>query len=121
MALGVDARKRLMGGLFVFFAFGGETGLINENEGDIYVAPQTCGRGGIGRRAALRSLWANPRGSSSLLDRTIIWIFPSGRLTKKNPPEMAGFFVSDDPHMKRDRYRVGNVESCGVALKIMQC
>src|SRR4051812_40586032 len=31
----------------------------------------TCGRGGIGRRAALRSLWANPRGSSSLLDRTI--------------------------------------------------
>ena len=25
----------LMGGLFVFFAFGGETGLINENEGDI--------------------------------------------------------------------------------------
>mgnify|MGYP006907210319 CR=1 FL=1 len=35
MALGVDARKRLMGGLFVFFAFGGETGLINENEGDI--------------------------------------------------------------------------------------
>ena len=35
MALGVDARKRLMDGLFVFFAFGGETGLINEDEGDI--------------------------------------------------------------------------------------
>src|SRR3954452_21701664 len=34
-------------------------------------ADETCGRGGIGRRAALRSLWANPRGSSSLLDRTI--------------------------------------------------
>ena len=32
----------------------------------------TCGRGGIGRRAALRSLWDNTRGSSSLLDRTII-------------------------------------------------
>jgi hypothetical protein len=30
-----------------------------------------CGRGGIGRRAALRSLWGNSRGSSSLLDRTI--------------------------------------------------
>lgn len=30
----------------------------------------TCGRGGIGRRAALRSLWGNTRGSSSLLDRT---------------------------------------------------
>ena len=30
----------------------------------------TCGRGGIGRRAALRSLWGNSRGSSSLLDRT---------------------------------------------------
>ena len=71
VALGVDARKRLMGGLFVFFAFGGETGLINENEGDIQGTPQSCGRGGIGRRAALRSLWANPRGSSSLLGRTI--------------------------------------------------
>ena len=69
-ALGVDARKRLMGGLFVFFAFGGETGLINENEGDIQGTPQSCGRGGIGRRAALRSRWANPRGSSSLLGRT---------------------------------------------------
>ena len=31
---------------------------------------KTCGRGGIGRRAALRSLWGNTRGSSSLLDRT---------------------------------------------------
>ena len=31
----------------------------------------TCGRGGIGRRAALRSLWGNSRGSSCLLDRTI--------------------------------------------------
>ena len=30
-----------------------------------------CGRGGIGRRAALRSLWGNTRGSSSLLGRTI--------------------------------------------------
>ena len=56
---------------FVFFTKGGETGLINQNEGDIQKAPQTCGRGGIGRRAALRSLWANPRGSSSLLGRTI--------------------------------------------------
>lgn len=33
-------------------------------------APTTCGRGGIGRRAALRSLWPKGRGSSSLLDRT---------------------------------------------------
>ena len=31
-----------------------------------------CGRGGIGRRAALRSLWGNTRGSSSLLGRTKI-------------------------------------------------
>src|SRR5690606_13156933 len=30
----------------------------------------TCGRGGTGRRATLRSLWAKARGSSSLLDRT---------------------------------------------------
>ena len=59
---------------FVFFTKGGETGLINENEGDIQRAPQTCGRGGIGRRAALRSLWANPRGSSSLLGRTISFL-----------------------------------------------
>ncbi len=29
-----------------------------------------CGRGGTGRRAALRSLWPKGRGSSSLLDRT---------------------------------------------------
>ena len=29
-----------------------------------------CGRGGTGRRASLRSLWAKARGSSSLLDRT---------------------------------------------------
>src|SRR5271170_1448275 len=32
--------------------------------------PLPCGRGGIGRRAALRSLWGKLRGSSSLLDRT---------------------------------------------------
>ena len=56
---------------FFFFALGGETGLINDNKGDIPRAPQKYGRGGIGRRAALRSLWANPRGSSSLLGRTI--------------------------------------------------
>ncbi len=30
-----------------------------------------CGRGGIGRRAALRSLSGNTGGSSSLLDRTM--------------------------------------------------
>ena len=57
---------------FVFSTLGDKTGLINENEGDIQRAPQKCGRGGIGRRAALRSLWANPRGSSSLLGRTIL-------------------------------------------------
>ena len=31
-----------------------------------------CGRGGTGRRAALRSLWEKSRGSSILLDRTIL-------------------------------------------------
>ena len=30
-----------------------------------------CGRGGIGRRARFRSVWANPRGGSSPLDRII--------------------------------------------------
>gem|GEM_PF-6124599 len=35
------------------------------------VTMRLSGRGGIGRRAALRSLWWRHRGSSSLLDRTI--------------------------------------------------
>ncbi len=46
-----------------------------------YTKPRQCGRGGIGRRAALRSLWGNSRGSSSLLDRTITsltWQSPLG-------------------------------------------
>ena len=37
-----------------------------------------CGRGGTGRRAALRSLWGKTRGSSSLLDRTKISLLPDG-------------------------------------------
>ncbi len=37
-----------------------------------------CGRGGTGRRAALRSLWEQSRGSSSLLDRTINCSFLMG-------------------------------------------
>ncbi len=41
-----------------------------------------CGRGGIGRRAALRSLWGNP------------WKFESSRPHQKNPAP-AGFFVSN--------------------------
>ena len=32
-----------------------------------------CGRGGTGRRSALRSLWGRLRGSSILLDRTIVF------------------------------------------------
>ena len=39
----------------------------------------TCGRGGTGRRAALRSLWPKGRGSSSLLDRTITCDMPGVR------------------------------------------
>ena len=40
-------------------------------EGRIFLAlVDLCGRGGTGRRATLRSLWAKARGSSSLLDRT---------------------------------------------------
>ena len=35
-----------------------------------------CGRGGIGRRAALRSLFFNRSGSSSLLGRTIPSVQP---------------------------------------------
>src|SRR6056297_903610 len=46
---------------------------LHKPRGFAYTPPTyqiTCGRGGIGRRAALRSLWGNTRGSSSLLDRT---------------------------------------------------
>ena len=46
-----------------------------------YAAPQPgksgseCGCGGIGRRAALRSLWANPREGSSPFNRTTLLFF----------------------------------------------
>ena len=44
---------------------------LHNSRGRLYTRPlQFGGRGGIGRRAALRSLWDNTRGSSSLLDRT---------------------------------------------------
>ena len=35
----------------------------------VFLRTIVSGRGGTGRRAALRSLWGQPRGSSSLLDR----------------------------------------------------
>ena len=43
-----------------------------------------CGRGGIGRRAALRSLWGKTRGSSSLLGRTNYLPFISLKPLKYN-------------------------------------
>ncbi len=43
-----------------------------------------CGRGGIGRRAALRSLWGKTRGSSSLLGRTNSFPFISFKPLKYN-------------------------------------
>src|SRR6056297_1027722 len=52
-----------------------------------------CGRGGIGRRAALRSLWGNTRGSSSLLDRTI--------------HSLTGRLLSNEVSQKGARYRSG--------------
>ena len=52
----------------------------------------TCGRGGTGRRAALRSLWPKGRGSSSLLDRTSMrarpdpgGLAPSSRISGTTP------------------------------------
>ena len=39
---------------------------------ELYDKKVECGRGGIGRRAALRSLSGKPGGSSSLLDRTTL-------------------------------------------------
>ena len=51
-----------------------------------------CGRGGTGRRATLRSLWANARGSSSLLDRTKQFLRDSRRDSSAHPaPEGAPF------------------------------
>src|SRR5207248_1222631 len=47
------------------------------------VGPPACGRGGIGRRAALRSLWGKLRGSSSLLDRTKFLLITSDRASRK--------------------------------------
>ncbi len=55
--------------------------------------PGACGRGGIGRRAALRSLWGKPRGSSSLLDRTIYFT--------PYYPHPRGAVPSDDPGQDR--------------------
>ena len=50
----------------------------------------TCGRGGTGRRAALRWLWPKGRGSSSLLDRT-------------NSPNRCPVVGRDGPAHGRDR------------------
>ncbi len=47
-----------------------------------YSEARKRGRGGIGRRAALRSLWDNSRGSSSLLDRTILFLFIKASITR---------------------------------------
>ena len=64
-----------------------------------------CGRGGIGRRAALRSLWGNSRGSSSLLDRTIslrkrLLIRHFGVFKKKSQPvHLADFLMALSLHV----------------------
>ena len=44
--------------------------LIFNDKARIDRARLPCGRGGIGRRSALRSLWEKSRGGSSPLDRT---------------------------------------------------
>ena len=49
-----------------------------------------CGRGGTGRRAALRSLWEKSRGSSSLLDRTSLRSRSEGRLPRRSPKGEVG-------------------------------
>src|SRR5690606_11784212 len=43
----------------------------------------TCGRGGIGRRARFRSVWAYPRGGSSPLDRISLYRKVSDLLTQQ--------------------------------------
>jgi hypothetical protein len=54
--------------------------LLDAASPDMFGTLPRCGRGGIGRRAALRSLWGNP------------WKFESSRPHQKNPAQ-AGFFV----------------------------
>ena len=61
-----------------------------------------CGRGGTGRRATLRSLWPKGRGSSSLLDRTIIAVcgvssvaWPEAGRESPGTPYMGGCAQND--------------------------
>lgn len=72
-----------------------------------------CGRGGTGRRAALRSLWPKGRGSSSLLDRTTqSWgAQPEGSPPREQPdfgavPRL--FAWADHGVQPRDAARVAN-------------
>jgi hypothetical protein len=53
-----------------------------------------CGRGGIGRRAALRSLFFNRSGSSSLLDRTKSEFLVKTLIKRLNNKINAGFWFN---------------------------
>src|SRR3954454_2100397 len=70
-------------------------------------ADETCGRGGIGRRAALRSLWANPRGSSSLLDRTIPSYGDYDTKKALQRPQRCGAFLFFGPQVWKPRDHSG--------------
>src|SRR5262249_22414821 len=62
---------------------------------DLLSASAFCGRGGTGRRAALRSLWGQPRGRSRLLDRTNAWTSLTAARRGAPPSNPAG--MADDP------------------------
>lgn len=62
-----------------------KTTLTSVKDRDILSLVATSGHGGIGRRARFRSVWANPRGGSSPLDRIIC--------TEKPSIHFEGFFV----------------------------
>ena len=76
--------------------------------------PVASGRGGTGRRAALRALWGKPRGSSTLLGRTKLGAFraraDASRCTQSEEcpgrPRLRGPFL-------RHRIPRGAAVSCG--------
>ena len=67
-----------------------------------------CGRGGIGRRAALRSLWGNTRGGSSPLDRTILSTREYVMSLMRYMMRLLGATTRDNSHVLTPRSRTPN-------------
>ena len=74
----------------------------------------TCGRGGTGRRATLRSLWPKGRGSSSLLDRTITSLNGQGAFGKSGGTRAERIFRCFSPSFFATRCAI----PAGAALRL---